>query len=138
MYAETTAITPYGALLATDSAIYGLGQIIGSVARRDKYFLTRLPLLFCSPGTTAREALGQDAVDRRGDQERLDAHLDEPSQRACRVVGVKRRSTRCPVSADSTAICAVSWSRISPTRMMSGEQRRKERSRGRTSAPPGC
>jgi len=37
-------------------------------------------------------------------------------------------STRCPVSADSTAIRAVSRSRISPTRMMSGELRKMERS----------
>ena len=28
--------------------------------------------------------------------------------------------TTCPVSDASTAICAVSWSRISPTRIMSG------------------
>ena len=37
-------------------------------------------------------------------------------------------STRCPVSAALTAISAVSKSRISPTRMMFGSWRRKERS----------
>ncbi len=40
----------------------------------------------------------------------------------CRVV-----STRWPVRAASIAICAVSWSRISPIRMMSGSARRMER-----------
>ena len=34
------------------------------------------------------------------------------------------QSTRCPVSADWIAICAVSTSRTSPTRMMSGSWRR--------------
>ena len=38
-------------------------------------------------------------------------------------------STRCPVSAACTAICAVSRSRISPTMMTSGSWRRMERSR---------
>ena len=36
--------------------------------------------------------------------------------------------TRCPVSAACTAFCAVSWSRISPTMMMSGSCRRIVRS----------
>ena len=37
-------------------------------------------------------------------------------------------STRCPVSADSIAICAVSRSRISPTMITSGSARTIERS----------
>ena len=41
----------------------------------------------------------------------------------CRV-----ESTRWPVSAASMAICAVSWSRISPMSTMSGSERRIERS----------
>src|SRR5574340_1139127 len=41
---------------------------------------------------------------------------------ACTVV-----NTRCPVSADCTAICAVSASRISPTMILSGSWRRIER-----------
>jgi hypothetical protein len=36
-------------------------------------------------------------------------------------------STKCPVSAERMAISAVSWSRISPTRMMSGSWRKIER-----------
>ena len=35
--------------------------------------------------------------------------------------------TRCPVSAASIAICAVSWSRISPTMITSGSARIIER-----------
>ncbi len=41
---------------------------------------------------------------------------------ACTVV-----NTRCPVSADCTAICAVSASRTSPTMILSGSWRRIER-----------
>ena len=44
-------------------------------------------------------------------------------------------STRWPVSADSMAILPVSWSRISPTRMTSGEHRRNER-RAAAKLPP--
>ena len=36
-------------------------------------------------------------------------------------------STRWPVRAASIAICAVSWSRISPIRMMSGSERKIDR-----------
>ena len=36
-------------------------------------------------------------------------------------------STRWPVSAARRQVCAVSWSRTSPTRMTSGSWRRKER-----------
>ena len=43
-------------------------------------------------------------------------------------VACSEESTRCPVSADCTAISAVSRSRISPTRMMSGSWRRIARS----------
>ncbi len=40
----------------------------------------------------------------------------------CRV-----EKTRCPVSAARMEICAVSRSRVSPTRMMSGSWRKNER-----------
>ena len=45
-----------------------------------------------------------------------------------RVVGVQGREHRWPVSAARRQVCAVSWSRTSPTRMTSGSWRRKERS----------
>ena len=37
-----------------------------------------------------RQALGDDAVQRAGDEEGLDAHLDQAGDRAGRVVGVQR------------------------------------------------
>ena len=39
----------------------------------------------------ARETLGEDAVDGRRDEVRLDAHLDQPCRRRGRAVGVQRR-----------------------------------------------
>ena len=76
----------------------------------------------------AGQALGDDALDRRGGEERLDAHLLQAGDRpgasfVCSVV-----STMCPVSAASIAIRAVSASRISPTMITSGSARRTERS----------
>ena len=62
----------------------------GSRARRSASAEMIVRCLQCAH-SVAREALGDDAVDRRGDQERLDAHLDQAGDRRRRVVGVQRR-----------------------------------------------
>ena len=66
-----------------------------------------------------------DGDHRRRDQERLDAHVEQPvAAPTTASVACSDDSTKWPVSADCTAIRAVSTSRISPTRMTSGSWRR--------------
>jgi len=62
------------------------------------------------------------SLHRRGDQERLDAHVAEPALIVLgAVVGVQRAKHHVAGERDAcTAIWAVSRSRISPTRMISG------------------
>ena len=50
-----------------------------------------LVALLAAVAQSACEALGDDAVERRSDEERLDVHLGETGDRARRVVGVQRR-----------------------------------------------
>ena len=72
----------------------------------------------------ACEALGEDAVDRRPDQERLDAHLDEAGDGAGCVVGVQRREDQVAGERRLDGDCAVGRSRTSPIRTTSGSGRR--------------
>ena len=69
----------------------GLGEVIGTVARVDEHFLLGRPLLLAVGAQPASEPLREHAVHRRGDEERLDAHLDETRDGAGGVVGVQRR-----------------------------------------------
>ena len=52
---------------------------------------SRLVLLGALAAQLAGQPLGEDGVQRRADQERLDVHLGEPDDGARRVVGVQRR-----------------------------------------------
>jgi hypothetical protein len=76
----------------------------------------------------AHETLREHGFERGRDEIRLHAHVHEARHGAGRVVGVQRGENEWPVSDACTAICAVSRSRISPTRMTSGSCRRIERS----------
>ena len=51
----------------------------------------RIVALLAVLAERARQALGDDAVDRARDEERLDPHLDQAGDRRRRVVGVQRR-----------------------------------------------
>ena len=86
----------------------------------------RLPARFARP---ADETLREDAGDRRGQQVRLDAHLEQAGQRrdgirwcgASRARGGRSATLRSPSPASR-------GSRISPTMMTSGSWRRMARS----------
>ena len=88
--------------------------------------LVRLPALGAQP---AHQPLRQHAAQHRGQQVVLDAHVAQPGDAAAAELVCRVDSTRWPVSAACTAICAVSRSRISPTMITSGSWRRIERSR---------
>ena len=64
MYAESAAVAGSTALAAADGAIDNLGEIIGSVARLDEYFLPWRPLLLAVRAESPREPLSKHAVDR--------------------------------------------------------------------------
>ena len=83
--------------------------------------------LLAAVAQPAREALGDDGVDRRGDEERLDAHVDQARDGGRRVVGVQRGEHEVAGERGLDRDLAVSWSRISPTMMMSGSARIIER-----------
>ena len=69
-------------------------QVLERPPRADQLLLGRRVRLLAPVAQPAGEPLGQHAVQRRADQERLDAHLGEPGDRAGRVVGVQRGEHR--------------------------------------------
>jgi len=75
----------------------------------------------------ADETLGQNAVERGDKVVGFDAHVEEAAQNIDHVVGVDSCEYKMAGERGVMAICAVSWSRISPTRILSGSWRRMER-----------
>src|SRR4051812_19468846 len=73
----------------------GAAAIAGAVASRTAYggvigFAVLRKRLAAFQAKTSHQALRADADQARGEQERLDAHVDEPRHRAHRVVRVQR------------------------------------------------
>jgi hypothetical protein len=73
-----------------------------------------------------REALREDAQQRVGEVERVQAHVEQADDRFRRGVRVQGGEHQWPVSEASMPMPVVSLSRISPTMMMSGSARRKD------------
>jgi hypothetical protein len=66
-------------------------EILGRPPDADQLGLGRLVRIAATVAEPAGEALGNDAVECAGDEERLDAHLDETQRRGRGVVGVQGR-----------------------------------------------
>jgi len=73
------------------------------------------------------QALRQDRIQGGDEAEQIDVHVHEAADHVEYVFACTVVKTRCPVSADCTAMLAVSGSRISPTMILSGSCRRMER-----------
>ena len=83
----------------------------------------------------ADQPLGLEHAKRTRQQERLDPHVLKPvTAESASLVWIVER-TKWPVSAARRQISAVSWSRTSPTMMMSGSCRRNARSADENVSP---
>jgi hypothetical protein len=103
------------------------GKGMAGDVERDAEVARSWSLRSCRRAEAADEALGEEGAHGGGDEEGLDAHVDQAGNAADGVVGVEGGETRWPVREARMAISAVSRSRISPIITTFGSARRMER-----------